>query len=48
VKWPHLTLSDVHAALAYFHDHREEINAELASDVAWYEEQKAKRPSAIV
>jgi uncharacterized protein (DUF433 family) len=26
-KWPHLALSDIHAALAYSHDHREEINA---------------------
>jgi uncharacterized protein (DUF433 family) len=21
-KWPHLTLADIHAALAYYHDHR--------------------------
>jgi uncharacterized protein (DUF433 family) len=45
-KWPHLTLSDIHAALAYYHDHREGINAEIAADQAWYEEQKAKTPLA--
>ena len=26
---PHLTLAGVHAALAYYYDHREEIEAEL-------------------
>jgi uncharacterized protein (DUF433 family) len=31
-KWPHLTLSSVYAALAYYHDHREEINAEILAD----------------
>lgn len=46
-KWPHLTLASIHAALAYYHDHREEINAELAADEAWYEEQKAKHPSLL-
>jgi uncharacterized protein DUF433 len=34
----HLTLADVYAALAYYHDHREAINAEIAADRAWYEE----------
>lgn len=43
--WPHLTLSDIHAALAYYHDHREAINAEIVADQAWYEEQKATKPS---
>ena len=45
--WPHLTLASVYAALAYYHDHREEINAELAADQAWYEEQKARQPSLV-
>jgi uncharacterized protein (DUF433 family) len=44
---PHLTLADVHAALAYYHDHREAINAEIAADRAWYEEMKAKQPSRV-
>jgi uncharacterized protein (DUF433 family) len=44
-KWPHLTLASIYAALAYYHDHREEVNAEIAADETWYEEQKAKRPS---
>src|SRR5262245_16632031 len=46
-KWPHLTLASIYAALAYYHDRREEINAELAADEAWYKEQKAKSPSLL-
>jgi uncharacterized protein (DUF433 family) len=46
-EFPHLTLADVYAALAYYHDHRESINAEIASDRAWYEEQKARQNSRL-
>jgi hypothetical protein len=46
-KWPHLTLASIYAALAYYHDHREEMNAELAADLTWYEEMKAKSPSLV-
>jgi uncharacterized protein (DUF433 family) len=46
-KWPHLTLASIYAALAYYHDHREELNAEITADQAWYEEQKAKTPSLV-
>jgi uncharacterized protein (DUF433 family) len=44
---PHLTLADIHAALAYYHNHREAINAEIAADRAWYEEMKVKSPSRV-
>ncbi len=44
---PHLTLADVYAAMAYYHDHRETINAEIATDRAWYEEMKANHPSRL-
>jgi uncharacterized protein (DUF433 family) len=46
-EFPHLTLASVYAALAYYHDHREEINAEIAEDRAWYEEQRDKQPSEL-
>ena len=46
-KWPHLTLASVYAALAYYHDQREELNAEIMADQAWYETQKAKNPSLL-
>jgi uncharacterized protein (DUF433 family) len=44
---PHLTLADVHAALAYHHDHREAMDAEIAADRVWYEQQKAAQPSRL-
>jgi uncharacterized protein (DUF433 family) len=45
--FPHLTLADVHAALAYYHDHRDEIDAEINADRAWYETMKAQAPSLV-
>jgi uncharacterized protein (DUF433 family) len=46
-EFPHLTLADVYAALAYYHDHQEVINAEIAADRAWYQEQREKQPSRL-
>lgn len=31
-QYPHLTLAEVHAALAYYHDHRDDIESELAAE----------------
>jgi uncharacterized protein (DUF433 family) len=46
-KWPHLTLAGIHAALAYYYDRKDEIDAEIDADEAWYEEMKAKTPSLV-
>ena len=35
--YPGITLADVHAALAYYHDHREEIEADFEVDRKWDE-----------
>src|SRR5262249_7408804 len=43
-KWPHLTLGDVHAALAYYHDRRAEIDADLAEGERRFEARRARRP----
>ena len=32
-QYPHLELSEVHAALGYYYDHREEIDAELGAEL---------------
>ena len=40
-----LTLSDVYAALAYYFDHREEIDARIAEDRAFVETLRASTPS---
>jgi uncharacterized protein (DUF433 family) len=46
-EYPHLTLADIHAALAYYHDHREEVNADIQAEQEWYEEMKAKQASRL-
>lgn len=45
--WPHLTLADIYAALTYYHDHREEIDRDLAEGEKLFEELKAKQPSIV-
>ncbi len=32
-QYPHLTFAEIHAALGYYHDHREEIDAELTKEL---------------
>jgi hypothetical protein len=31
--YPYLTLSEVHAAMTYYHDHRQEIDAEIQAEL---------------
>lgn len=31
--YPYLTLAEVHAAMAYYHDHRAEIDAEIQDEI---------------
>jgi uncharacterized protein (DUF433 family) len=45
--YPTITLAQVHAALAYFYDHRAEIEAEMAEEDRMFEELKAKQPSIL-
>ena len=40
--YPHLTLADVHAALAFYHDHRDEIDQQMCEDEEFVAEMKAK------
>src|SRR5437879_5708404 len=46
-RWPHLKLADIDAALAYYRDHREEIDADLAAGEELFEELKATQPSIL-
>jgi uncharacterized protein (DUF433 family) len=46
-EYPHLTLSGIYAALAYYHDNREEVNADIRAEREWYEEMKASHPSRL-
>jgi uncharacterized protein (DUF433 family) len=43
--YPHLTLGDVHAALAYYFDHRDEIRAEIEDSRSFAEE--LRQPSKV-
>lgn len=41
--YPSVTLADVYAALAYYHDHREEIEADFAEEQKWDEYGQTQR-----
>jgi uncharacterized protein (DUF433 family) len=42
-----LTLGDVYAALAYYHDHRDAIDQSIQDDESFLQELKAKIPSRL-
>ena len=44
---PGLTLAQVHAALAYFYDHLDEIHAEIAADRQFAEEFRRQHPDSV-
>ena len=44
---PSLTLADVHAALAYYFDHMEEIREEMRAERALVEEARPNNPSLV-
>jgi uncharacterized protein (DUF433 family) len=46
--YPTITLAQVHAALAYYYDHRDEIHAEIEEERRFVEELKAKSPPSKV
>ena len=44
-QYPYLTLAEIHAALTYYFDHREEIENELVAEYREVEEWKRAHPS---
>ena len=44
-QYPTITLAQVHAALAYYYDHREEIEAEIRAGDEFVEELRAGQPT---
>lgn len=44
---PTITLAQVHAALAYYYDHRDEIRAAIEDERRFVEELRAKTPSPL-
>src|SRR5262245_51093861 len=45
--YSHLSMSETHAALAYYYDHKEQIDAEIARQDKEFEEWKAKHGNSI-
>ena len=45
-QYPHLTLSDVHAALAYYHDHHDEIEQQIREDERFAQQMKPAAQTA--
>src|SRR5262245_32561699 len=45
---PTITLADVHAALAYYWDHRDDIEQRIAEEKAFAEEMRLKNPSRVL
>jgi uncharacterized protein (DUF433 family) len=46
--YPSITLSDVHAALAYYFEYRERIDADIRAGEQFVEEMKAKAPPSLL
>lgn len=45
--YPTITLSDVHAALAYYYDHKQEIQQQIEEDEALETQMRASIPSKL-
>ncbi|WP_375470380.1 DUF433 domain-containing protein [uncultured Nostoc sp.] len=45
--YPSITLADVYAALAYYHDHQDEIRQQIAEGEAFVREVQAQTPSIL-
>ena len=46
-QYPHLTAAEVHAALGYYFDHREDVESELAAEVTALDADDFNKPSAL-
>ncbi len=46
--YPTITLAQIHSALAYYHDHRDEIQAAIAEEDRFVEELKAKSGPSLL
>lgn len=46
-EFPHLTLGDVYAALAYYYDHLDEIRQTMRNDHEFVERMRAEAPSLL-
>jgi uncharacterized protein (DUF433 family) len=45
--YPSISLADIYAALAYYHDHREEIRQQIAADEEFARQMQEQNPSLL-
>ncbi len=45
---PHLTMGQIHAALAYYHDHREALDAVIAQQLAEADRVAGQQPPSLL
>lgn len=45
--WPSLSLAEVHAALSYYYDHREQIDADILKGEEFVNQLRAGQPSIL-
>lgn len=45
--YPHLSLGQIYAALAYYYDHQEQVDAEIAEAARYAEELRAQNPNPL-
>ena len=45
--YPHLSLAQIHAALAYYYDHKDEIDADIEEGQRFAEEARAQNPNRL-
>jgi uncharacterized protein (DUF433 family) len=46
--YPYLKLAEVHAAMAYYHDHQQEIDAEIQAEVDQLEAEAVTKPRSAI
>lgn len=46
-EYPHLSLAQIHAALAYYYEHKDQIDAEIVEGARYADEMRAKQPNGL-
>jgi hypothetical protein len=46
-EYPQLTLADVHAAIAYYYDHKDEIDAQIKADQDFVQQLRTAAPGPL-
>ena len=43
---PHLSMAQIHAALAYYYEHQDEVDADIERSLRYVEEMRAQQPDS--